>query len=141
MTATHDGRAIGARGSTNGRSPSDDGLWELIVARTESPLATRATTAQHLAARMVGLLSRAALAPGEALILPSCRSIHTWFMRFPIDVLFIDADGRVVRAVDALGPFGMAWGGWHARTTIELPAGTLRSAGVMPGARVRIEPA
>lgn len=112
-----------------------------IVAEPPGARLAVAEIAETRVSRMVGLLGRSSLAAGDGLVIEPCSMVHTWFMRFPIDVLFIDADGRVVRAVDALGPFGMAWGGWHARTTIELPAGTLRSAGVMPGARVRIEPA
>lgn len=104
------------------------------------PLAV-AEIADTRVSRMVGLLGRSSLAAGEGLVIAPCSMVHTWFMRFPIDVLFIDSAGQVVRAVDALRPFGMAWGGWQAQTTIELPAGTLRSAGVKPGARVRIEPA
>lgn len=91
--------------------------------------------------RMVGLLGRSGLDAGTGLVLEPCNMIHTWFMRFPIDVLFVGDDGVVVRAVEALGPFRLAWGGVRVARTIELPAGTLARAGVRPGERVSLEPA
>ena len=89
---------------------------------------------------MLGLLGRSRFEPGDGLVLEPCDTIHTWFMRFPIDVLFVDREGLVVRAVETLAPFRFASGPPGARMTIELPAGTLRRAGVDRGARVRMEP-
>jgi hypothetical protein len=100
-----------------------------------------ATVADRPLTRMVGLLGRSGLAPGDGLVIRPCNAIHTWFMRFPIDVVFLDADGVVLRAVEALPPFRLASGGRRARVTIELPAGTLRRFAVAPGAHVRMAPA
>ncbi len=91
--------------------------------------------------RMKGLLGRDGLAEGSGLVLTPCNSVHTWFMRFAIDVLFLDRAGMVLHAVRSMRPFRLAWGGFRARTTIELPAGTLDAIGVRPGALIRIEPA
>lgn len=101
-------------------------------------VADRADTART---RMRGLLGRDELADGAGLILAPCNLIHTWFMRFAIDVLFLDRAGVVVARAERLEPFGFAWGGWRARTTIELPAGSVARAGVVPGDRIRLEPA
>jgi hypothetical protein len=90
--------------------------------------------------RMVGLLGRGALAPGEGLLLRPCAMIHTCFMRFAIDVVFTDRTGDVVGVFDTLRPFRLARGGRGAREAIELPAGTVRRARVTPGGRVRVEP-
>jgi uncharacterized membrane protein (UPF0127 family) len=106
--------------------------------RTVLAVAALADTA---VTRMVGLLGRASLASGEGLVLRPCGMIHTWFMRFPIDVLFADRAGVVVSAVDALPPFRFAWGGRGAAQVIELPAGVARRAGVERGQRLLIEPA
>ena len=100
-----------------------------------------ATVADRPLSRMIGLLGRASLEPGDGLVIDPCDTIHTWFMRFPIDVLFVDGDGVVVRAIESLGPFRFASGRPRARRTIELPPGTLRRAAVAAGARVRMEPA
>ena len=90
--------------------------------------------------RLVGLLGRAGLEAHGGLVIRPCNMIHTWFMRFPIDVLFVNDEGIVVRAVEALRPFSLAWGGRSASQTIELPAGTLARVGVRAGGRVSIEP-
>ena len=91
--------------------------------------------------RMVGLLGRPSLAAGDGLVIRPCGMIHTWFMRFPIDVVFADRAGTVVAAVEALRPFRFAWGGWRATQAVELPAGAARRAGVVPGARLVFEAA
>jgi uncharacterized membrane protein (UPF0127 family) len=103
-----------------------------------------AETADTPAARTQGLLGRDSLAPGHGLILEPCRLIHTWFMRFPIDVVFVDRHHRVTRVARDVRPFRFAWGGWSARMTLELPAGTvalmLAQAPVVRGTQLRVEP-
>lgn len=96
-------------------------------------LATRARSAATPWSRLVGLLGRACLRPGEALHLEPCTSVHTLFMRFTIDVLYLDRDRRVVKAVPALRPFRWSWGGRHAHSALELPAGTLAATGTAHG--------
>jgi uncharacterized protein len=100
-----------------------------------------AARADTVLTRMVGLLGRAGLAAGDGLVITPCSMIHTFFMRFPIDVLFADRAGRVVAVIDTLRPFRLVWGGWRARQAIELPAGALRRAGVAAGGRISVEPA
>ena len=103
-------------------------------------LADHAEVACGFLKRMVGLLTRQALPEGAALVIPNCRSIHTYFMRFPIDVLFlrtIDTASRgprhtaglrhstlVVEVVEHLRPFRFAWAS-KADTVIELPDQTI----------------
>ena len=90
-------------------------------------LADHAEVATGMLQRMVGLLNRATLAPGEALVLPRCRSIHTCFMRFPIDVIFLSHQPKtwkIVKVIQALPPFRVVWA-VGADTAVELPAGTM----------------
>jgi len=98
-----------------------------------------AETADTPTSRTQGLLGRDSLAPGHGLILDPCRLIHTFFMRFAIDVVFLDRRGRVTRVVRDVRPFRFAWGGWSAHVTLELPAGTLARVPVAPGAQLRLE--
>ena len=91
-------------------------------------LADRAEVAGRPVRRLVGLLSRRGLSTGEALVLPRCSAIHTWFMRFPIDVVFLRRKA-VVAAKAAVRPFRLVWVR-GADTVIELPAGTIASAGI-----------
>ena len=88
-------------------------------------VAGHAELANTFCTRLVGLLGRDALAPGSGLVLQPSGLIHTAFMRFPIDVIFLDGRRRVVATAAHLQPFRIAWGGWRARMAVELPAGTL----------------
>ena len=88
-----------------------------VVARDVEIAATRAT-------RRTGLLGRDALDPATAFILSPCFSVHTAFMRFPIDVVFLDADGVVQRVV-AMPAWRIAID-VRARAVIEMAAGSAR---------------
>ena len=89
--------------------------------------------------RMIGLLGRSSLPRGEGLLLAPAWSIHTWFMRFPIDVVFLDADGRVLRVFVGLPAWRLASGTRKARTVLEFGAGTLAQSPLAPGDAVRLE--
>ena len=86
--------------------------------------------------RMVGLLSRASLEPGEGMVFPRCRSIHTWGMRCAIDVVFLH-NGCVLKVLSALGPWRVA-SVPQADTVVELPAGAAAAAAIEPGVRLKI---
>jgi uncharacterized membrane protein (UPF0127 family) len=73
--------------------------------------------------RARGLLGRSSLPPGQALWLAPCRSIHTIGMRFPIDVVYLDRQWRVVAIRERVVPFRVTWGGWRSRGVLELAAG------------------
>jgi hypothetical protein len=81
---------------------------------------------------MRGLLGRDELPRGEGIILRPAGSIHTFFMRFPIDVVFLDRDDRVVDVEPELVPWRTAKRS-GAKTVIELPAGTTAEVGLQPG--------
>jgi len=87
--------------------------------------------------RTRGLLGRVRLAPDEAMWLPRCRAVHTWFMRFAIDAVFVDADGRVARVAAGLGPWRVAWSR-EAVHTLEMPAGGARRSGLAAGVLLRL---
>ncbi|MEO8476979.1 MAG: DUF192 domain-containing protein [Actinomycetota bacterium] len=72
--------------------------------------------------RMHGLRDRGFLPPDHAMLFPRCRSVHTFGMRFPITVAFVDARWRVV-AVRRLPPGRLAWPRLGARSVVECPAG------------------
>jgi len=77
--------------------------------------------------RIKGLLGRGQLNRGEALIIRPCNSIHTFFMRFAIDVLFVDRNNRIVKAMPNLKPFCITGVYFTADKVIELPAGIIQS--------------
>ena len=112
---------------------------QLINERTRKPVADAVEIADTRATRRRGLLGRAGLDQGAALMLIPCLAVHTAFMRFSIDVIFLDGDGRVVRTVSRLAPWRMAVCP-RARAVVELPAGRLESLAVEVGDAVYLVP-
>ena len=85
--------------------------------------------------KMRGLLGRGGLARGRVLLLRDCRLIHTFGMRFALDVVFAGKAGEVVKVVRGVPPGRVVFGGWRARHTFEAQAGWLPGA-VAPGAKI-----
>ncbi len=88
-------------------------------------LATRAERAETFRSRMIGLLNRESLKDGEALVITYCQSVHMLFMKFPIDVIFVDGADKVVGLVPEIRPFRLSPIFWKSSYAVELPAGTI----------------
>jgi len=87
-------------------------------------VAEHADTADNAWTRFRGLMLRAPMAEGEGLDIRPCGSIHMMFMRFAIDAVFYDSDGRVTKVSRGVRPWiGIAFGGRGAKGVIELPRG------------------
>ena len=108
------------------------------VANTGQTLAERATIAQTWSARLVGLLGCDTLPEGEALIFPSCSSIHTCGMRFAIDAIFVDRRWRVVSLRPGVRPWRVVWPVRGAWGVVEVAAGTLGRIGLKVGDQLRL---
>ena len=106
--------------------------FALVNARTGSVIADAVEVAITRQTRKKGLLGRDGMRPFSALVLAPCAAVHTMFMRFAIDVIFVDRQGRAVRVVPALPPWRAAMK-VSAHAVIELPAGTLDSREVAIG--------
>ncbi len=102
-------------------------------------VANRVKVASRRLERAVGLLGRNHLDAGEGLWITPCHGVHTWFMRFSIDVLAMDEHGVVVDVVSTLKPWRMRLPKPGAFSVLELPAGTLLSAQMKVGQRIKIE--
>ncbi len=89
-------------------------------------LADRAEVADTPFKRLKGLLGRRALEQGEGLVIIPCNSIHTFFMRFSIDVAFIGKDDQVVAITHSLLPSRLFGAFLKGKLVIELPVGTLK---------------
>ncbi|GAA5132760.1 DUF192 domain-containing protein [Alloalcanivorax gelatiniphagus] len=87
--------------------------------------------------RLVGLIGRPHLAADEGLWIPACRSIHMFFMRFAIDAIFLDGDGRVLRVRAGIRPWRTATV-WRARSVLELAAGAAATLGIKENSHVQI---
>lgn len=96
-------------------------------------LATQARLASSHFARFFGLMGRKGVADGGGILLTKSASIHSFFMRFRFDAVFIDRDNRVVKIVPAMRQWWIAFGGRGAKDVIELPAGVAAATGTQPG--------
>ncbi len=113
---------------------------ELVsVAVDGRKIADRAVVVQTAWSRIKGLLGRDQLVRGQALVIEPARQIHTFGMRFPIDVLFCDRDGRVVHIVRHMRPNRLSRWVLRARYVVELPADVV-SADVAVGETVSVIP-
>ncbi len=87
-------------------------------------LATRLEAAHTGAKRRRGLLGREGLAAGEGLWIAPCESVHTFFMQFPIDLVYLDREKRIRKVRRAVGPWRLS-ACLSAHSILELPAGTI----------------
>jgi uncharacterized membrane protein (UPF0127 family) len=111
------------------------GPFALQNSRNRRIIADRVETAFDSDTRKKGLMGRHSLAAGSALVIAPSNSVHTFFMRFPIDLLFVGRDGEVLKVRHSVQPWRLA-GAWRAFAVVELPAGTAESAEVQPGDRL-----
>lgn len=95
-------------------------------------LLNRVWRADNVWTRARGLLGRPPLAREEGLWLLPCRTVHTLGMRYTLDLVFLDRDGKICRCVPGLRP-GRAAGCRAARSVLELAAGSIGELGLRPG--------
>jgi len=130
---------------TTGRGPdplaTSPPKWLVATNRTRGTvLATRMEAARTSKERGKGLLGREGLGPGEGLWIVPCESVHTFFMRFAIDLVYIDRKNRVRKVRHAVGPWRMS-ACLLAHSVIELPAGTVAATGTVRGDLLEFSPA
>lgn len=103
-------------------------------------LAAKLEVAGSGPARRKGLLGRENLVPGEGLWIVPCESVHTFFMRFPIDLVYLDRKNRVRKLRAGVGPWRIS-ACLAARSVLELPAGAIRATQTQRGDIVEVIPA
>ena len=105
----------------------------------ETTVVSQGRVADSFFPRLVGLMGAAGLAAGQGLLILPCNSIHTHFMRSPIDVLYVSRELEVVYVDHAMKPwrFGRIHRG--ARFVVELPAGTAVTTGAQAGDRLAVQ--
>jgi len=112
---------------------------KIVNVSKDRTLAQNALMADSSLKRIVGLIGKTGLKKDEALIIRSCNSIHTFFMRFPIDVLFVDSGNKVVFLRGRLKPWRLTPICWKAKFVIELPAGTIEESKTSLGDEIRLQ--
>ena len=110
---------------------------DVINLTTNHKIMSNIRVAKTFLQRMWGLLGKASLEQG-GLYIPGCSSIHTFFMQFSIDVVFIDKHFAITKCISCLAPFRAAFGTWTTIGTLELPCGTLRKVQCKPGDIIKI---
>lgn len=102
-------------------------------------LSTRTRVADTMATRLVGLLTTKSLGEGEGLWIEPCNSIHTWFMKFTIDAVFLDKQNNVVKVCSRMKPWKLTSIARKARGVLELPEGVIEKTGTQVGDHVQVE--
>jgi uncharacterized protein len=126
--------------STTASSPSPAPRLQIANLTRQTELANCAELADHGAARNKGLLGRTSLPPGAGLWIVPCESVHTFFMKFPIDLVYIDRNKRVKKVRRNVGPWRLS-ACLSAHSIIELPAGVVERTETTPGDQLQISPA
>jgi uncharacterized protein len=98
----------------------------------DTTLAFAADVADTSAKRRTGLLKKERLDPGEGLWITPCESVHTFFMKFAIDLVYLDRKKRVRKVRHAVPPWRIS-GCLAAHSVLELPAGAAAASGTQPG--------
>ena len=96
-------------------------------------VASACAVADSMFSRLLGLLPRANLSEQEALWIRPCNSVHTFFMRFSIDVLFLNKENEILHIVSALKPWRATKIFFSAASVMELPAGWSERIGLKKG--------
>src|SRR6476660_4528906 len=110
----------------------DTSRFVLRNQRTGVVVATRLLPALDSETRRPGLLKHQSLPLGEAMLIAPTNAIHTFFMKFPIDVAFVRKDGSIVKIRAAMPAWRMA-GAWGGHAVVEMAAGSFENAGTVTG--------
>lgn len=116
-----------------------DTYYKIINMATGKVIADKVKIARDFRSRSVGLLNRISLGQEEALVIKPCNSIHTFFMKFPIDVVFLDKKGTVVKLVKSLKPWRLSACMPNGFMVIELMSGRIDEITIMVGDLIKIE--
>jgi uncharacterized membrane protein (UPF0127 family) len=116
-----------------------DQPFGLLIERTQTWLAERLEPAFDSKTRKQGLLGRQSLPEGHAVVIAPSQGVHTIGMRFPIDIVAVNREGRVVKVREAVASWRMVVA-LSAFAFVELPAGTCARVGVGVGDRLVVSP-
>ncbi len=99
----------------------------------------RCKVARSFFARFMGLMGRKQVDADEGILFPKCNSVHTFFMRVPIDVVRLDGTGRVVKVEEGVRPWRMLMPSRETKHILELRANRSRELGISAGTLLQIE--
>lgn len=117
-------------------------MIQIRCLKNQAVIADKCFVAVRFVDRLKGLMGRSGLVPGEGMMFPRCNNIHMWFMRIPIDVVFVRTekgrDGSLRRVVSSTHESVRPWrplplADFRASDTLELPTGTIRRCELAAG--------
>jgi uncharacterized membrane protein (UPF0127 family) len=100
-------------------------IYKLILKNGEV-VSHKMVTATNIFSRMLGLMFSAELPNCDGFLISPCNSIHTFFMRYPLDVLFLDKNFKIVKVIYGLSPWRMTWIYFKSSHVLEMKAGTMK---------------
>lgn len=103
------------------RLAADNGIW------------LRVQVAANFWSRAIGLLFTGKLGEDQGLWIRPCSDVHTWFMRYSIDVVFLGKDNRVLAISENVAPFRFVFGPKGSQTVLELASGAAMLSGIKVG--------
>ena len=127
-------------GLTQRRPPTPATRLQVTNLTRHTVLATSLEVANSGSRRSKGLLGRARLAPGEGLWILPCEAVHTFFMQFPIDLVYLDRKNRIRKIRSAVPPWRLS-ACISAHSVLELVSGTILNTQTQPGDLIEFSPA
>jgi uncharacterized protein len=111
----------------------------IVNTTRDTTLAADARRADSFVERGRGLMFSDPLPQGGGLVIEPCNSIHMFFMRFPLDIVFVDGQGKVVFMYKGIKPWRVGRIVRGAKAAIELPTGVIESSQTQLGDQIRIQ--
>ena len=115
-----------------------DKFYKAVNITTGEVIADKVRIARDFKSRSIGLLNRTSLGDGEALLIRPCPSVHTLFMKFHIDVLFLSKEGKIVKIVHSLKPWRLSGCLLSCLMVLELPPGKIAKTTIKLGNSIEI---
>ena len=125
---------------TFSRGTSQETRLQVSILTRQTVLATCMEVADSGPKRNKGLLGRKLLKPGEGMWIVPCESVHTFFMQFPIDLVYLDREHRIRKLRSGVPPWRLS-ACLSAHSVLELPGGTIQSTNTKPGDKLEFTPA
>lgn len=114
------------------RTPTAELRFRISNLTRQTVLADCAEIADKGPKRRKGLLGRKRLSPGEGLWILPCEAVHTFWMQFPIDLVYLDREHRIKKLISDVPPWRLS-GCFSAHSVLELASGTIRDTQTSPG--------
>lgn len=115
-------------------------MFKILNTVNNQLLAEQAILASSFSQKLLGLMGKAQLLENEALILPQCKIVHSFFMKFPIDLIFCDQENKIVLLQENFKPWKISKFSLLTNYIIELPAGKIKATECSLGNYLKLSP-